>query len=212
MLRISEESAHILTAEMRIDLAHLKAKIESPEITQGSAAISEAIDILCGMLSNSSANDVNEYCYALIDNINAESKPILDSIRMAFFRYRSGGLHDLWVYQENECWYPKIVLKEILHPNDINDLDNEFLIYRGCDRAEYLQNYFGQSWSTNEQVAQKFAFDHYGAQDWFDRSRRVVLWAIYSKNDVLFSNQTENGEFEIVVRPESLTGIEIFLE
>jgi hypothetical protein len=112
------------------------------------------------------------------------------------------------VYQENEGWYPKIILKNIMHPNDIDSLDDEFLIYRGCEISEFEAKQFGQSWTTSEKVARDFAFKHYESQDWFEIEKRVMVRAKYKKCDTLYSDQTDHGEFEIVVNTEMLSDIE----
>lgn len=208
MFNLSEDSAKILVDEMCVDLDHLKQKIEAPEISPYCAQINIIIETLCGFVGNKPAEEVNKYCSSL-SNLGSEPDLVIDSVRMAFFRYISGGLRDLFIYQENEAWFPKIVLSKILYPNDIDSLEDEFSIYRGCDRSEFETRSFGQSWTTNRDVAKQFAYEHYDLQDWYDNRRRAVLRSRYKKIDALYSDQTEDGEYEIVVRPDLLTDIEI---
>jgi hypothetical protein len=209
MLKISEESTRILAADMCIDLDHLKAKVESPEIRPYSSKICEVIEVLCGFVGKKSGKEINDYCYSLIGEMESEPDFFLDSLRMAFYRYTSGGLLDLFLYQENEAWYPKVVLSKVLCPNDIDSLDEDFLIYRGCDVSEFESKEFGQSWSTSEDIAKKFAFEHYESQEWFDIANRVVVRAKYEKCNTLYSDQTESGEFEIAVKPNMLRNVEV---
>lgn len=208
MFKITEKSSKVLADRMCIDLEHLRTKIESTEISHYTSLVCDVINTLCEYVGAKTAEEVNSYCYSVIGEIEDEADFVLDSIRMAFYRYISGGLRDLFVYQENEHWFPKVILREILYPNDICSLADEFLIYRGCDISEFESRQFGQSWTIRESVAKDFAFKHYESQDWFDIKKRVVVRSKYKKCDTLYSDQTENGEFEIVVNTEMLTGIE----
>jgi len=128
---------------------------------------------------------------------NSDAIQVLDALRHSFSCYAYNGLHQLYTRQENECWHPKIKLTEILEPNDIDSLPQTLTLYRGCDISELENNSFGQAWSTSLEAAKEFAYKHYGSQDWFDENNRVVLEARYSKDHVLFSDQSI--EYEVVV-------------
>jgi len=208
MFNINEKCQKLLANEMFIDLAHLKVKIESPEISSHASLICEIIETLCSYVGNKSADEVNKYCLSVMGKNKSEPYFTIDSIRMAFFRFISGGLKDLFIYQENEAWYPKIILKKILEPNDINVLGEEFIIFRGCDVSELSSNNFGQSWTTSEIIARDFAHTHYRHQDWYESDKRVIVRAKYNRKDVLYSDQTEYGEYEVVVNTEKLANIE----
>ena len=208
MFNINEKCQSLLANEMCVDLEHLKEKIESPEISIHASLICEVIETLCSYVGEKTDDDVNSYCVSAMNNMDSEPDFTIDSIRMAFVRFISGGLKDLFVYQENEAWYPKIILKNILEPNDIESLDEESIIYRGCDLSEFELKQFGQSWTTSESIARDFAYNHYDAQDWFDAEKRILVRAKYNKVDVLYSDQTEYGEYEIVVKPDKASDIE----
>lgn len=122
---------------------------------------------------------------------------VFDALRHSFSCYAYNGLHQLYSRQENESWHPKIMLTEALEPNDIDSLNQDLTIYRGCDVGELERESFGQAWSTSLSVAREFAFKHYQGQDWFDQTRRVVLEAKCSRDDLLYSDQSV--EFEVVV-------------
>jgi len=209
VFEIDDDSASILVNDMCVDINDLKAKIESPDVIQCSTKISEVINTLCGFIGKKSAEEFNNYCLSIICEIEGEPYFVLDSLRMVFYRFASGGLEELFVYQENEAWYPKIILTTVLHPNDIDSLDGDFLIYRGCDVSEYESGRFGQSWTTRKEVAEKFAFDNYDSQEWFDINNRIIVQARYEKCNTLYSNQTEYGEYEIVIKTQVLTDVKI---
>ena len=210
MFNLGESCQKLLAEQMCIDLEHLQAKIESPDISSHASLVCEVIETLCGYVGNKNDDEVNAYCILVMDKLDRDSEPYftIDSIRMAFVRFTSGGLKDLFVYQENEAWYPKIILNDILEPNDIETLDEELILFRGCDISELETNQFEQSWTTSEKIARDFAYEHYEAQDWFDVNKRVVVRAKYNKVDVLYSDQSEYGEYEIVVKPDKLSKIE----
>lgn len=208
MFNINNKCQRLLANEMCIDLKHLKEKIESPEISIHASLICEVIETLCSYVGEKTDDDVNSYSYSVIKNMDSEPDFTIDAIRMAFVRFISGGLKDLFVYQENEAWYPKIILNKILKPNDIESLDEEFTIFRGCDTSELESNQFGQSWTTSENIAKDFAYNHYESQDWFEAEKRILVRAKYKKIDTLYSDQSEYGEYEIVINPEKISDIE----
>ena len=136
---------------------------------------------------------------------NSDAYQVLDALRHSFSCYAYNGLHQLYVRQENESWHPKVWLTEVLEPNDINSLPRTLTLYRGCDIRELENKSFGQAWSTSLKVAKEFAYTHYRNQDWFDENCRVVLEATYSRDHVLFSDQSI--EYEVVVDVATLGGV-----
>jgi len=144
----------------------------------------------------------SHYC-KLADQIEDEDVlQIFDALRHSFSCYAYNGLHQLYTRQENESWHPKITLVNRLEPNDIDSLDEELKIYRGCDVGEFNKELYGQAWTTSLNVARDFAFKHYQYQQWFKEENRIVVETIYSRDDLLFSDQSI--EFEVVVDIEKL--------
>lgn len=137
-----------------------------------------------------------------------KSMAVMDSLRHAFCNYAAGGLHQLLIGQEREDWYPKVVLDEVLEPNDIHMLPETIELYRGASLDEVRGTRFGQSWSTSERVAHDFAFTHYASQPWFDKRQRVVLKAVISRGNVYFSNQS-GSECEVVVNVDMLHDVDV---
>ena len=136
-----------------------------------------------------------------------KSYEILDSLRHAFNSFVSGGLYDLYIYQSNESWYPKIILRQELKPNDIASLPKLIVIYRGCEISEHLDEKYGQSWSISKNVAAEFAYQHYSSQPWFNKNNRCILKAEIKKEDVYFSRQNHH-ENEIAVNTENLINVQ----
>ena len=69
-------------------------------------------------------------------------------------------------------------------------LSDEFIAYRGCDRSKQQ----GVSWTTNSQVAEKFALGHRG----ISVPDPVVVCVAVRKSDIL-AVDTARGEDEILV-------------
>jgi hypothetical protein len=132
---------------------------------------------------------------------------VFDSIRHAFVSFAYNGLHQLFTRQENEVWYPRVILKAELMPNDIESLPNNIVLYRGTDKKEFETNNYGQSWSTKLNVANDFAYQHYVAQPWFNEEERIVLKAEICKSAVFFSDQS--CEYEVVVDTKFLSNVQV---
>lgn len=213
--------------EMAIELSSIEERLIEPGIVEYKndieAAISKFIKAviaqkeagklrdMCSFEDSEAEKYINDYFCEVSENIASEkAKWTLDSLRHAFVSFAFNGLHQLYTRQENEGWYPKVVLKEVLEPNDIGVLSDVFFIFRGCDKSEFDSRNFGQSWSTSEEVAHEFAFKHYESQDWFQNENRIVLRATYCKSEVLFSNQTDFGEYEIAVKTDCLNDVVLY--
>lgn len=221
---LSNFAKSFISNEMAIELSSIERRLVEPGVVEHrneiEAAISKFIDAIVTQQSSGRQRDPYSFSESEAEQfINnhfrqaskciASEKAIwtLDSLRHAFVSFAFNGLHQLYTRQENEVWYPKVVLKDVLTPNDIDTLDDVFTIFRGCDVSEFATRRFGQSWSTSEKIALEFAFKHYESQDWFQKESRVVLRATYRKSDVLFSNQTDFGEFEVAVETDCLDDV-----
>lgn len=150
----------------------------------------------------------NHFCEITKTIERNDVKQVLDALRHSFSCYAYNGLHQLYTRQENECWHPKIKLTEVLEPNDIESLPQDLTLYRGCDISEFESKTFGQAWTTSLESAREFAYVHYRSQDWFDEKTRVVLETTYSKNHVLFSDQSI--EYEVVVDVDRLINVRTY--
>lgn len=188
-------SEHSLSAYRHIAIDSISHYIDAIVALEESGA---APDPLSG-LHNQAEESIGAHFRKITEGMDSSDPAyqVLDALRYSFSCYAYNGLHQLYTRQENESWHPKLRLTEILKPNDIDSLDEELSIFRGCDIVELETSCYGQAWTTSPRVAHDFAFKHYRHQFWFDQSRRVVLQAECSKHDLLFSNQS--GEFEVAV-------------
>ena len=148
--------------------------------------------------------DQNLPCKSLFTDCSAYE--IADALRFSFTHFVSGGLLGMYEHQQNECWHPRIVIRETLKPNDIQALPDRIKIYRGCNRNEFDNN--GQAWTVDLQTASKFAFTQYSQQEWFSEHARIVIQAYISREDVFYAKN--EGEFEIVVNSNKLYAPEIY--
>jgi hypothetical protein len=208
---------------MRIDVSSIESKLSEPFFAEfRSSAIDviekyidairsfEAKGIGRALLSHTD-NEAEEfirshYC-ELTDAIENEAVlQVFDALRHSFSCYAYNGLHQLYTRQENECWHPKVRLVERLEPNDIDSLDSMIKIYRGCDVGEFINESYGQAWTTSLDVAKDFAFKHYQNQNWFKAENRIVVETTYSRDHLLFSQQSV--EFEVVVDIEKLGNVQ----
>lgn len=201
-----------MTTNMKIVVSSIESKFNEPFfIKYQSIAISSIAKyieeikksgvsgITRDLLSDNTCEEIIRlhYCNLVEQFENDEVEQVFDALRHAFSNYAVGGLRQLYIRQENENWYPKIILTEILIPNDIDSLDKTLTLYRGCNINELDNRDFGQAWTTDLKTAEEFAYTHYSNQRWFDKEKRAVLKTTYSRDDVLFSVQSI--EYEVVI-------------
>ncbi|WP_019581780.1 hypothetical protein [Pseudomonas mandelii] len=217
---LSIEDQKFISEEMKISLKSIDSKFNEcsllPYKKQLEAAISFFIYSIrtqnklgykleaSSYLDSPAEKEINKY-YAELSEIFGETEAtfVLDSLRHAFCSFAYNGLHQLFTCQENEAWYPKIILDEELKPNDINELPSVITLYRGTDIAEFNSRNYGQSWTTCKNLAHDFAFKHYAGQPWFKKSERIVLETKISKEYAYFSHQS--CEFEVAIDTSKIT-------
>ncbi len=213
-----------ISKNMNIDVRSIESKISEPFFAEYKSIAIESVQAFIEAIKEFEASGKERELYSGIDNeaeqyINSYALKhlanvkdmniyqVLDVLRHAFASYAYNGLHQLYTRQENEGWYPKIVLTEILMPNDIDLFEEIITIYRGCGYSEFKSKKFGQAWTTSLRIAKDFAYVHYQGQEWFKEDERTVLVTKYSKDDVLFSDQSI--EFEVVVNVNRLENVQI---
>lgn len=221
---LSSEDQDFVSREMRISIESIESKLSegflSPYRHQFEAAISFFVNSIRMQeeigykISRDSFEDspaesaINQYYIELSETIdNVKVNAVLDSIRHAFCSFAYGGLHQLFTRQENEAWYPKVILNCELKPNDIESLPDVVIIYRGTDASELKLSSFGQSWTTKVEVAREFAYKHYEGQGWFNKESRIVLKTEYLKCFVYYANQAP--EYEVAIDTSKIGEVEI---
>lgn len=206
---LNKTDSNFLSNTMSIDINWLEQELNSPKISQFKQILDSFISNAINLIERGNSKKEILKLFELITASNKDKKlyEIIDSLRHAFTSYVTGGLFDLYVYQSNESWYPKIVLNSELKPNDIESLSDSINIYRGCNTSEFDRNIYGQSWSTSKQVATEFAYQHYASQPWYEKDNRCILKATIKKENIFFSRQN-HYEKEIAVNIDKLVHVQ----
>lgn len=91
-----------------------------------------------------------------------------------------------------------------------NQIPEEFTIYRGTNEEEFESKKFGISWTSEQKVAEYFAFRE---EEWTwtsERSKRIVLAATVHKADIV-TCLLDRDEYELIVAPKHLLDIHVLL-
>lgn len=220
---LSSEDREFISKEMKISLQSIDSKLSedflSPYRRQFEVAISFFVNSIrmqndggykfdhASFEDSPAESVINQHYIELSGKIdNLEANAILDSIRHAFCSFAYNGIHQLFTHQENESWYPRVILDCVLKPNNIESLPEVVLLYRGADISELRLSSFGQSWTTKEQVAREFAYKHYENQDWFNKENRVIFKTKYPRCFVYYANQAP--EYEVVIDTSKIGKVE----
>ena len=150
---------------------------------------------------------LNEKLYKFLEqnNITESSKEymIFDAICHCFINFKEDGILKMYKNRQAEFWYPKVIITKFIGmKEDIDELDNEVLIFRGTSQEEFNSGIFGQLWSLSKAVANKFAFNTYKNIDHHKNTLRVILSTTIKKDSILFydKNRKEyNGEAEVII-------------
>nr|WP_315438324.1 hypothetical protein [uncultured Pseudomonas sp.] len=220
---LSPEDQDFVSSEMKVSIESIDSKLSEGFLSSYRHKFEAAISFFVSCIreqeevgyrtdhasfENSPAeNAINQHYLCLSETIDSvEANAILDSIRHAFCSYAYNGLHQLFTRQENEVWYPKIILDCELKPNDIELLPEIVVLYRGADLAELKLLNFGQSWTTKVEVAREFAYKHYEGQDWFRKESRIILKTEYPKRFVYYASQAP--EYEVAIDTSKIGKVE----
>ncbi len=150
---------------------------------------------------------LNEKLYKFLEqnNITESSKEymIFDAICHCFINFKEDGILKMYKNRQAEFWYPKVIITKFIGmKEDIDELDNEVLIFRGTSQEEFNSGIFGQSLSLSKAVANKFAFNTYKNIDHHKNTLRVILSTTIKIDSILFydKNRKEyNGEAEVII-------------
>ena len=223
-IMLSTEDQDFISNEMSISLASINSKLSENALLPYTDRLESAISFFIrsilaqnksgyffsgGSFHLSPAQvQINNYSAKLSEDLSGtEALPVLDTLRCAFSQFARNGLLELFTCQENVGWYPKVILKKELRPNDISDLPSLVTLYRGTDIAEHTTSSYGQSWTTRKEIAHLFAFKNYVGEPSFKVENRVILITKISKEHAYFSNQ--NGEFEVVIDVGKISHVEV---
>lgn len=128
---------------------------------------------------------------------------ILDPICHCFINFKEDGIVRMYKYRLTESWYQKVIVTQFIGiKEDIDELDDEVLIFRGTSEKEFDTGIFGQSWSLSKSIANKFAFEYYKHQECYQNTCRIVLSTSIKKDSILFydkNRKEHSSEDEVIV-------------
>lgn len=108
--------------------------------------------------------------------------------------YQGGGVLNLFKHRQAEWNGPAVRLDRSDCPSPRLDiLEGKKWIYRGMSIAEFESRNFGQSWTTDVQVAKRFANETYE-----DQSNGVVAVAELNLGDVIYAFP-DDPESEVII-------------
>ncbi len=213
MGEIVNSSTESFLKQMHIEVESVAKKLSSADVMPSAKAIESYISIvgdefLKGRTTQSLKTFIHsEYLSHESSMTSAEATEALDSIRHALNSFVSGGVKELYFYQENAVWYPEISISSIIDASEIVDFPDLITVYRGCGKREFESGSFKQSWSISIDVANEFAFSHYAHQSWFSKGERVVVKATIPKQGVYLTRLVHH-ERELIVNTDLLSNIE----
>ncbi|WP_288433858.1 hypothetical protein [uncultured Acinetobacter sp.] len=105
-------------------------------------------------------------------------------------QFKNGGKFELYKQRAVEWGLPTIVLEQadLSNRGDLDILKEGQYIYRGMSCDEYISGKFGQSWTTDIEVARKFSETTYS-----DRSKGIIVRTMLIKENVIhYENAVEH--------------------
>lgn len=118
---------------------------------------------------------------------------ILNYIRL----FKLGGRFGLFKDRQAEWQGPIVVLRsEDVPESDLEELTDGMSIYRGMSEVEFGSRQFGQSWTTNFDVAKRFAEEIYS-----DLPQGIVAKANLDKSNAIFHCKLD-CESEVIMAPQ----------
>ncbi len=213
MGEIVNSSTENFLKQMHIDVESVIRKLGSTDVKPSAKEIESYIGAVGeNFLKGVATPDLqaiiqNEFISRKPKMTTAVATDVLDSIRHALNSFISGGVKELYFYQENEAWYPKVVIASTIDVSEIINYPDLITVYRGCSNQELESGTFKQSWSTSIDVAREFAFSHYAQEQWFTKDERVIVKAIIPKQGV-YLTRIAHHEREVIVNTELLSSIE----
>lgn len=139
-------------------------------------------------------NLFHKYCEEENINIDSELGNYLYEMFNNLCRYNEGGVFGLFKNKQAEWGAPRVNLcpKDVPTVSDIGTLEDEITIYRGMSKDEYDSKDFAQHWTTDINVATRFAAEIYS-----ELPKGIIVKAIIRKLDVIHYDSS-NGEKEII--------------
>ncbi len=131
-------------------------------------------------------SEIGNYAYELYNNL---------------IRFYCGGVYNLFKLRQPEWGAPKVSIRREDVPtlNNIGQLSDPQIIYRGLSDAEHNSKNYGQSWTLDIGIAKKFSNDTYS-----DQPTGVVVKAKVSRKNILYFEKNDS-EKEVIIENGSIT-------
>ena len=120
---------------------------------------------------------------------------IFNYIRM----FKESGRFGLFKGRQAEWEGPVVTLRpEDVPKSDVEVLTEGIPIFRGMSEVEFNSGQFGQSWTTDLEVAKRFAKETYS-----DMGQGIVARTFLNKNNAIYHSRTD-FELEVIMAPQSV--------
>lgn len=142
---------------------------------------------------------IEEHGFSSDSEINNRAYDIFNYIRM----FKDGGRFKLFKGRQAEWKGPVVTLRsEDVPESDVEILTEGMQIYRGMSEAEFTSGQYGQSWTTNIDVAKRFAKETYR-----DMQQGIVVRTFLNKNDAIYYNEAD-PELEVIMASQSVVSVD----
>ena len=185
-MELSENIIKCLSEKMSLDIEHFYKKINSLSVCERVTAVKH-ISVLFQC-----ANDVKgeSKTYADYDKLFFQSGSFgLNELLQSVFDCFRGFIEcdgvelikELYTHTNRggENWFPVSVINSPL--GDYHHLGEDIAIYRGCNRDEFDNTLFRQSWTTDIDIARDYAYVK------FPGPNRVVIKSVIKTTDIFLS-------------------------
>jgi len=199
---MSPEIVNCLVNEMKIFWGHFEKKYSSFSSEVQSLIDSKLLQMLDISRSIKAGNIPSEEFNTLYNEGGDE--PTNEFLWALFDCFKQWQLYEGIELQKNiykhtnrgtDNWFPIVKIEEQI--NECSVLEDNFVVYRGCNHDEFETNTFRQrqSWTRDFKVAKTFAYYHPPSTS--SLKQRVIIKAVIDRKDVLWDRVIES---EMVLR------------
>jgi hypothetical protein len=116
-------------------------------------------------------------------------------------RFFDGGVFQLFKSKQAEWGAPTISIQreDIVDASNIEMLDDPQIIYRGLSEIEHKSKKYAQSWTTDIEIARKFAKETYS-----DEPEGIVVKSKI-KRDLILHYDCADSEKEVIIEKDAIT-------
>lgn len=199
---MSPEVINCLRNEMNIFWDHFESKYQSfSQETQNliDEKLQEMFKVSSAIKNRDQSSDTFNSCfYSEGDDLTNDFLQTVFDVFKEWQSYEGVQLHKSIYKHTNRStdnWFPVVRIEEQI--NECSVLDDNLVVYRGCNQDEFETNTFQQrqSWTRDINIAKTFAYRHPPPSSSLEL--RVVIKAVINRRDVLWDRGIES---EMVLR------------